>query len=155
MKIIILLLLASVALALPAAPQAPQIGSVRVTLVAGPSPSKGGRTELVRRAQRTPTNVVIVDKNATAEDLAAALAMLNALRAQFGDSLTTDFRARPDVVRPGPTWQKSAYRSWLIEQLVRLRTATPAVIADLGLVRSVQIALPAPRGTISGDGAQH
>ena len=150
MKINILFLLATVALAFPIAAQSPQLGSVRVTLVAGPSPSKGGRTELVRRAQRTPTNIVIVDKNATAEDLAAALVMLNALRAQFGDSLTTDFRARPDVARPGPTWQKSAYRSWLIEQLVRLRTATPAAIADLGVVRSVQIALPAPRGAITG-----
>jgi hypothetical protein len=150
MKINILLLLATVALAFPIAAQTPQLGSVRVTLVAGPSPSKGGRTELVRRAQRTPANIVIVDKNATAEDLAASLVMLNALRAQFGDSLTTDFRARPDVARPGPKWQKSAYRSWLIEQLVRLRTAIPAALADLGVVRSVQIALPAPRGAITG-----
>lgn len=152
MKLYILFLLATLAMALPIAAQSPQLGSVRVTLVAGPSPSKGGRTELVRRAQRTPMNVVIVDKNATAEDLAAALAMLNALRVQFGDSLSTDFRARPDVARPGPTWQKSAYRSWLIEQLVRLRTAAPTRIADLGLVRAVQIMLPAPRGTVTSGG---
>lgn len=152
MKINILLILATAAMAWPIAAQSPQLGSVRVTLVAGPSPSKGGRTELVRRAQRTPVNVVIVDKNATAEDLAAALATLNALRAQFGDSLTTDFRARPDVARPGPKWQKSAYRSWLIEQLVRLRSATPTTIADLGLVRSVQIILPGPRGTVTSGG---
>lgn len=152
MKINILFLLAIVAMTSPIAAQSPQLGSVRVTLVAGPAPSKGGRTELVRRAQRTPVNVVIVDKNATAEDLAAALAMLNVLRAQFGDILTTDFRARPDVARPGPTWQKSAYRSWLIQQLVRLRTATPTEIADLGLVRAVQIMLPAPRGRVNGAG---
>ena len=139
MKINILFLLATIAPAFPIAAQSSQLGPVRVTLVAGLSTSKGGRTELVRRAQRTPANLVIVDKNATAEDLAAALTMLNALRAQFGDSLTNDFRARPDVVRPGPKWQKSAYRSWLIEQLVRLRTATPAAVADLGLVDGMQV----------------
>jgi hypothetical protein len=117
---------------------------VVVTLVAGPTPSKGGRTEIVRRAQGQPQNYVIVDLNATAEDLAAALATINRLRLQFGDSLATDLRARVESARPGPTWQKSAYRTWLIQQLVRLRTAPSARLSDLGAVKSVQIMLPAP-----------
>lgn len=124
-------------------------GAVRVTLVAGPSPSRGGRTEVVRRAQQTPQNLVIVDRNATAEDLAAALAIVNALRSEHGDSLTSDFRARPETARPGPTWQKSAYRSWLIEQLVRLRTAREAGLDGLGQVKAVQITLPARAGVVA------
>ena len=153
MKTNALFTLAMLALASAAGAQSP-LDAIRVTLVAGPSPSKGGRTEVVRRAERAPRDVVIVDMNATAEDLAAALAMINALRSQFGDSLTSDFRARPDVVRPGPTWQKSSYRSWLVQQLVRLRTAPPAQLADLGTVRAVQITLPASRGVITTDGAR-
>ena len=152
MKTLILFILAFVVFAPGADAQPPQLGAIRVTLIAGPSPSRGGRTEVVRRADRAPRDVVIVDKNATAEDLAAALAMINALRSQFGDSLTADFRARPEVVRPGPTWQKSSYRSWLVQQLVRLRTASPAALADFGTVSAVHITLPAPRGSITGDG---
>jgi hypothetical protein len=117
---------------------------VVVTLVAGPTPSKGGRTEVVRRAQGQPQNFVIVDVNATAEDLAGALATINRLRVQFGDSLTSDLRARIESARPGPTWQASEYRTWLIQQLVRLRTARSANLGDLGSVKSVQIMLPPP-----------
>ena len=144
-----LFILALLAFASAAGAQPSQLGAIRVTLIAGPSPSKGGRTEVVRRAQRAPRDVVIIDRNATADDLAAALTMISALRTQFGDSLSSDFRARPDVVRPGPTWEKSNYRSWLVQQLVRLRTASPAELADFGIVRAVQITLPAPHGVIT------
>jgi len=125
------------------------LGAARVTLVAGTAPTRGGRTEVVRRAQRTPQNLVLVDRNATAEDLAAALVMINALRMQYGDTLTSDFRARPETVRPGPTWQQSAYRTWLVTQLVRLRAAPQAGVSDLGVVKAVQITLPAPSGGAS------
>lgn len=150
MKTIILLVLA---LVLPSAANAQPspLGPIRVTLVAGPSPSKGGRVEVVRRAQRTPRDLVIVDRNATAVDLAAALATLNALRSNYGDSATTDLRARPEVVRPGKKWDKSEYHAWLTEQLVRLRTTKPASFADLGVVSAVQITLPAPQGVLTSD----
>jgi|SRR5687768_1752951 len=151
MKTNILFVLATILLAPTTGAQPSQPGPLRVTLVAGPSPSKGGRVEVVRRAQRMPANLVIVDRNATAEDLAAGLAMMNSLRQQYGDSLTADFRARPDVIRPGRTWEKGAYRTWLIEQLVRLRTAKPAEVADLGVVRAVHIFLPAQNGSTTGD----
>jgi hypothetical protein len=137
---------------LPAQDATP-LGAVRVTLVAG-TPSRAGRTEVVRRAQRTPRNLVLVDRNATAEDLAAALVMINALRVQYGDTLTTDFRARPETVRPGRNWNRSAYRSWLVQQLVRLRAATPGNVADLGVVRTVQITLPAPTGVVTTPGGR-
>lgn len=154
MKTNALFIMAMLALASVAGAQSSPLDPIRVTLIAGPSPSRGGRTEVLRRAARPPRDVVIVDRNATAEDLAAALAMINALRSQFGDSLTSDFRARPDVVRPGPTWQKSSYRTWLVQQLVRLRTTPPAELADLGKVSAVQITLPAARGVITTDGAR-
>ena len=138
------LTMASTALPLSAQSSAPP-GSVIVTLVAGPSPSKGGRTEVLRRASRAPQNVVVVDQNATADDLAAALAMINDLRAQYGDSLASDFRARTESVRFGARWNNTDYRRWLVDQLVRLRQARQAELSGFGLVRSVKITLPAPR----------
>ena len=123
--------------------------SMRVTLVAGVEPSKGGRTEVVRRARVSPNNVVIVDRNATADDLGAALAMLSGLQAQFGDTSTFDLRARPEHVRPGPKWESSAYRKWLHEQLLRLRRAGMSELTGFGAVQSVQITVPLRTGVLS------
>lgn len=119
-------------------------GTMRVTLVAGLTPSKGGRTEVVRRAQLAPKNIVIVDLNATADDLAAALATLRAMSAQFGDTSSSDLRARPETIRLGPAFKDGAYRKWLHEQLLRLRRAPVTDVADLGRVQAVQITLPLP-----------
>src|SRR6187549_4170494 len=119
-------------------------GTMRVTLVAGLTPSKGGRTEVVRRAQLAPKNIVIVDLNATADDLAAALATLRAMSAQFGDTSSSDLRARPETIRLGPAFKDGAYRKWLHEQLLRLRRAPVTEVADLGRVQAVQITLPLP-----------
>lgn len=124
-------------------------GPTRVTLVASATVTRVNRTEVVRRAQHTPQNVVFVDQNATPEDLAGALAMIKALRIQFGDFLQSDFRAKPETVRQRPTWAQSAYRTWLIEQLVRLRKAAPAPLSDLGVVSAVQVTLPAGNGRVS------
>jgi hypothetical protein len=125
--------------------QAPsQLRAARVTLVAGPVPSKGGRTEVIRQANRQPQNLVIIDKNANADDLAAALATINALRVQDGDNLTSDFRARTERAKHGPKWAKSEYRKWLGEQLSRLKKAPLTRLGDMGLVQAVDITLPAP-----------
>jgi hypothetical protein len=124
-------------------------GSARVTLVARAPTARGQRTEVVRRAQRTPQNVVFVDQNATPEDLAGALALLQALRIQYGDHLQADFRARPEMVRTRPSWPQSSYRNWIIEQLVRLRSAALAAHGDLGVVSAVQVTLPAAKGTVT------
>src|SRR5687767_2193020 len=105
-------------------------GVARVTLVSGPPLAKGDRTEVLRRADRVPQNVVIVDWNAGADDLAGALAMINALRTQHGDALTEDYRARPETVKHGPSWKDSAYRKWLHDQLMRLRQAPQRNVAD-------------------------
>jgi len=142
---ILLTLAAAIITAVPAgAQQSPSLGAARVTLVAGPAPSRGGRTEVLRRAQRSPRNIVIVDRNATADDLAGALALLNVMRIQYGDALSSDLRARPDVVRNGPRWEESAYRAWLVEQLVRLRKAPETSLDEFGTVKAVQITLPVP-----------
>ena len=125
-------------------------GSTRVTLVARAPSARGQRTEVVRRAQLTPQNVVYVDQNATPEDLAGALALLQALRIQNGDQLQSDFRARPELVRTRPTWTQSSYRQWIVAQLVRLRTAAPTAHGSLGVVSAVQVTLPAGKGTVTG-----
>jgi hypothetical protein len=70
--------------------------------------------------------------------------MINALRKQYGDGLSTDYRARPDIVRHGPTWHDSDYQKWLNEQLVRLRKAPERNLGELGVGKSVQITLPPP-----------
>lgn len=153
-RMLLVIALLAVLAPVSAAQQAPAT-STRVTLVASASVSRGKRIEVVRRAQGTPQNVIFVDRNATPEDLAGAMALLQALRIQNGDQLPSDFRASPEIVRTRPTWPQSAYRAWLIEQLVRLRKATPARLADLGIVSAVQVTLPAAKGTVtSSDGAQ-
>ena len=128
---------------LDAQPPAP-FGPTRVTLVAGPAPTKGGRTEVLRRAGRSPQNVVIVSTNANADDLAGALALVNALRTTYGDASSTDYRARPETIRHGTNWQDSEYRKWLQEQLVRLRKAQEVDLGELGFGKAVRITLPPP-----------
>lgn len=131
-------------IAIPATAQLSPTSTVRVTLVAGVAPSKGGRTEVVRRARLAPQNIVIVDLNATADDLAAALATVRAMHVQFGDTSSTDLRARPETIRLGPAFKDGAYRKWLHEQLLRLRRAPVTDLAALGRVQAVQITLPLP-----------
>ena len=146
---LVLVIVMMTVLAPLSAAQQPPITSTRVTLVASGEVTRGRRTEVVRRAQLTPQNVIFVDRNATPEDLAGALALLQALRIQNGDQLDSDYRATPEVVRTRPTWPHSLYRAWLIEQLVRLRKATPARRADFGVVSAVQVTVPAANGTVT------
>lgn len=134
------------------AQQSRPLGNVTVTLIAGTTPLRGGRVEVVRRASRSPQNVVIVDGKASAEDLAGAIVMINELRLAHGDSLTMDVRARAESVHAGPTWRNSAYRAWLTAQLARLRNAPEQRLADLGIVRAVRITLPAPKAGATGNG---
>jgi hypothetical protein len=115
--------------------------------VTGPATARGGRTEVVRYATITPQNVIIVDRNATAEDLGAALALFNALRARFGDSLESDLRAQPQTFRPGAAWHNSEYRAWLVQQLTRLRASPVASTRVFGMARAVQITMPAVKAT--------
>jgi hypothetical protein len=126
--------------------------AARVTLVAGNAPSKGGRTEVVRQAHRRPQNVVVVDRNATADDLAAALAIVNALRSQHGDALDSDYRARPERVKHGARSAGSEYQKWLNEQLVRLRRAPDRELQPFGVVKAIQITLPPPTGAVTNPG---
>jgi len=140
------------ATALPLGAQQPATpGPALVTLVAGPSPSKGGLTEVIRRAGRSPQNVVVVSINANADDLAGALAMVNALRSTYGDASSTDYRASPQSIRHGEKWQDSDYRKWLQEQLVRLRKARDTDLGELGVVQAVQIMLPPPTTRTGSD----
>lgn len=131
------------------AQQPPPLNAARVTLITGDAPSKGGRTEVVRQARGEPQNVVVVDRNASADDLAAALAIVNAMRAQHGDSLIHDFRARPDRVKHGALVSGSDYRKWLNDQLVRLRKAPDRELGLFGVVKAVQITLPPPAGSVA------
>jgi hypothetical protein len=134
------------------AQQPASLTAARVTLIASGATSRGGRTEVIRQAHRQPQNVVMVDRNASADDLAAALAIVNGLRAQHGDLLANDYRARPERVKHGARPGGSEYQKWLNEQLVRLRKAPERELQPFGVVQAVQITLPAPIGTVASPG---
>ena len=106
-------------------------------------------TEVVRRAKRGPKNVVLVGKDASAEDLAAALRLMSALRMQYGDELLHDIRAHVQTSARSPEWAASNYRLWLIEQLNRLKAAPRRPVGDLGVAQAVLITLPARTATIT------
>ena len=150
-RLVLVIVMLAVLAPTSAAQQVP-VNSTRVTLVASSNITRGKRTEVVRRAHQAPQNVIFVDRNATPEDLAGAMALVQALRIQNGDQLESDFRATPEVVRTRPTWPQSLYRAWLIEQLVRLRKAAPTRLADLGVVSAVHVTLPPANGTVSSSG---
>lgn len=122
------------------------LGPIRITIISGPTSQTGNRVEVVRRANRSPRDIVVVAANATAEDVAAALQLISGLRLQYGDSLTTDLRASPQSFRPGADWAGSPYQKWIRAQLVRLKTARERRVSEYGTVRLVAITLPAPRG---------
>lgn len=119
------------------------LGPIRVALILRDAEGTAG-TEVVRRKQRKPKDIVLVGRDAKAKDLAAALDLISALRVQLGDSLTKDVRAIVGSYALPVEWDKSPYRSWLDEQLVRLRAAPVRLVRDLGSARVVQITLPAP-----------
>lgn len=134
--------------------QSTALGAARVTLIAGNAPSPSGRTEVVRQASRHPQNVIVVERNANADDLAAAIAMMNGLRATFGDHLSDDYRASPERVKHGARSQGSDYRRWLQDQLARLRTAPERTVQPFGLVRTIQVTLPPPAGSVTKTSGQ-
>ena len=117
------------------------VGPIRVTLVLRKGAS--GSTEALRRANRQPANVVLLGESASAEDLAAALRAMSALRIRYGDKLTRDVRSRVQSSTLSPEWPESEYRRWLIGQLERLRAAPVRKVGDLGFVQAVYVTLPA------------
>lgn len=127
------------------------LGPIRVTLVTGSALRKGGPVEVVRSVSHGPRNLVLVAPTATPRDLAAALSLMSALRLQHGDSPTTDLRATPTLVQPGPGFTGSPYETWLGEQLTRLRSAPLRQVDGIGIARAVQVTLPAPRGMFRSD----
>lgn len=127
---------------------APATGTARVTLVSAPTLVTGAPTLVRRHPGRTIKNVITVDPAATAEDLAYAIGMMNALRAQYGETMTFDVRATSTRTRLGNNWSRSEYRTWLVQQLARLRQAQARQLPDLGRVQAVHISLPAPTGRV-------
>ena len=115
-------------------------GPIRVALVLRQGTSDS--TEALRRARRQPENVVLLGQSASAEDLAAVLRAMSALRIQYGDKLTHDVRSRVQSSTLSAEWAESEYRRWLIAQLARLRAAPVRKIGDLGFAQVVYITLP-------------
>ena len=124
--------------------QAPS-GPIRVSLIL-PNGRSQIQTEVVRRQNRNPRDVVLLGDSATARDLAAALNLMSALRARFGDRLSQDIRAAVDSYILPADWEGSPYHVWLEAQLARLRSAPERSVRDIGTARVVHITLPAPTG---------
>lgn len=120
----------------------------RVALVAVDSLSAGQRVQVVRRLHVKPQDVILLTPQAAALDLAAAIHVLNGLRFQHGDALTTGLEASPGNYVPSPNWTSSPYEAWITSQLTRLRNARTFRVQGVGDHRAVWITLPAPKGRL-------
>lgn len=120
----------------------------RVALVTSAVSLGDAHVRVLRRNSMRPHEVVIVDAQASARDLASGLQLLAMLRAEFGDSLTRDMRATPTSFDPPTDWRGSPYERWMDQQLIRLRAARQYRVAGIGTAKAVTITLPAARGRI-------
>jgi hypothetical protein len=122
--------------------------SQRVALIAVDSIFGGHKTRVVRRQHVRPQDVILVASTADAVDLAGAIHVLNGMRFQFGDSLTTSLEASPSSYSPSPTWSDSPYGNWIKAQLSRLRAGRLYRVDGVGVRRAVLITLPTPQGRL-------
>jgi hypothetical protein len=120
----------------------------KVALIAVDSILGGHTTRVVRRQHVRPQDIILVASTASAVDLAGAIHVLNGLRFQFGDNLTTGLEASPTNYSPSPTWSGSPYENWINAQLTRLRGGRLYRVDGVGARRAVLITLPAPRGRL-------
>lgn len=125
-------------------------GALRVSLVGrGGSPGRPS-IEVIRRRHPAPLNVIAVDTTAaTARDLAAAIALFNALRQEYGDVMPTDVRAVPESYTPGNSWEGSAFKLWVENQLGRVRAGRLRNVPGFGTVRVADVTLPATNGRVA------
>ena len=120
--------------------------STRVIIMATDSSLGTSHALVLRRAELNPREVILLDSAAGPINLAAAMRLLTALRAQWGDSLSADWRMSPGFYAPAPDYPGSPYEQWLKDQLKRLAEARRFAVAGLGTGRVIVITLPAGRG---------
>jgi hypothetical protein len=136
-------------LSTPATGQPPRSrdSSTRVVIMASDSALGTTHALVLRRAALNPREVILLDSAAGPLNLAASMRLLTALRAQWGDSLTTDWRVSPGFYAPARDYPGSPYEQWLNDQLKRLAGAKRYSVAGLGSGRVIVITLPAGHGT--------
>jgi hypothetical protein len=103
---------------------------VTVALV-DPAQVAGGRAVVIRVPRQEVPNLVLVPRNATAEDIAAALGALQRSRTRFGDILDGSLRLTVVSARLSPAAAKGA------ELLRQLRDAPERTIPEFGRVRAI------------------
>lgn len=120
--------------------------STRVVIMATDSALGTSHALVLRRAGLNPREVILLDSAAGPLHLAAAMRLLTALRAHWGDSLSADWRMSPGFYAPAPDYPGSPYEQWLKDQLKRLAEAKRYSVAGLGSGRVIVITLPAGHG---------
>ena len=120
----------------------------KVALIAVDEIPGGQKTRIVRRQHVRPQDLILVSGDASPNDLAAAINVLNGLRFQFGDTLTAGVEVSPTNHTPSASWSRSPYSNWISAQLTRLRAGRHYRVDGIGVRRTVLITLPPPRGRL-------
>lgn len=120
------------------------ISERRVTLVEADSTRSPNGTMVFRRAGREDPDVIALAPGANTGDLGRALRVLDALHAQFGDSITRDIAASARSEQaPMTATASSRDRARLHASfLSQLRRAPKRAVAGFGSVRALDIYVP-------------
>ena len=112
-------------------------------VVLSPTPLAKAHVIVERRAKLTPHDLILVDDGATEIDLAGAVQVLSAMRAQVGDNIPVDVHAVVNRFTPPPGWNGSPegrQRRQLLHEV--LRTRGLGEIAGHGQVRAFPVVVP-------------
>ena len=119
-------------------PAAPTRVPVTIALV-DRVPTTAGRYVLHRRSELTPHDVILLGRDATAQDLSEALQALLAVRQVDGDTALTSRILR---VRPEQPVRARREFPWVPRTFSELRNQPPRNVAGVGTVPAIEIWLP-------------
>jgi hypothetical protein len=119
--------------------------ALHIVIVQG-TPKGATAAEVLIRGGSEARNFIIVDKRATADDLAAAVNIVRHIRSTVGDTLTKDIRAvarpsaRPSSKSVGPM---AEFRAGLGQALDKLDKGRPEDLKDFGKVKYIDFVIGA------------
>jgi hypothetical protein len=118
---------------------------VPVTVALVDSLPAGAPFRILRRADATPRDVILLAAVASADDLSGAVKELLLMRRLQGDTARATGVMRVRRPQGGPPAQAQRY-PWTARVLNDLRTAPRMPVSDLGMVPALEIWLPPQRG---------
>jgi hypothetical protein len=127
--------------------------ALHIVIVQG-APKGPAAAEVLIKGGPEARNIIIVEKRATADDLAAAVTIARHIRSTVGDTLTKDIRA---VARPSaraaskPVGPMAEFRAGLGRALQKLDKGKPEELKEFGKVKYIDIVIGAESGRGSVD----